>query len=171
MYDKLNKHGLISYEMNYCAGVHSFRMDDNGVVEISGTVDLSLLLGILGKAGRSAQLSWLQFGECSSNLFMQTSQAHPRDGRYLHAADLSRPKLPSHRAIDNENYGYGYDNPYYHSYGNNQDYYHLYYTSRQGDSQQNYDNEYVYGVGGSRVRSRSATRSRSGEDMSCCTVM
>lgn len=150
-------------------------MDDNGVVIISGTADPHLLLEALRKAGRSADMTFFKFGECSSNLFLQTNEATPRDGRYLHAAHHSRPSLPSHRAIDNQSncYDYGYDNRYYNTYGNRQDYYHDYHQQHYGymhdDSRRSY--EYEYGDGGNQIRSRSATQSRSGEDMSCCRVM
>ncbi|EPS68235.1 hypothetical protein M569_06537, partial [Genlisea aurea] len=59
-----------------CHGVYNFRMDEAGLVEISGTVDPNLLLKMLGRAGRKAELHWFQFGECSSNLY-----AHYPNGR------------------------------------------------------------------------------------------
>ncbi|CAK9148841.1 unnamed protein product [Ilex paraguariensis] len=45
-------------------------MNEEGMVEVSGTVDPSLLLKILAKAGKRAEVCWFQFGQCSSNLYM-----------------------------------------------------------------------------------------------------
>lgn len=50
--------------------VSNFRMNEDGAVEISGTVDPMLLLKVLGKIGKSAKLLDWKFGECSSNLDM-----------------------------------------------------------------------------------------------------
>ncbi|CAI9787793.1 unnamed protein product [Fraxinus pennsylvanica] len=79
-------------------GVQNFRMDLEGHVEISGTVDPDLLLKLLGKSGRKARLCWFQYGECSSNLFMsnRTANVAPESyGRYIQNGNPPRPKLPS----------------------------------------------------------------------------
>ncbi|XP_020553995.1 uncharacterized protein LOC110013009 [Sesamum indicum] len=129
-----------------CHGIYSFRMDDDGLVEISGTVDPNLLLKMVGKSGRKAELRWLQFGECSSNLFMPMNQGgvnNSYDGRYLHAGNLPRAKLPSHDALrssahnQKHDYQIAYDDKhdydqdrrdwnyhYQHTYDHNQDYQH-----------------------------------------------
>ncbi|XP_057765550.1 uncharacterized protein LOC130986225 [Salvia miltiorrhiza] len=144
--------------LDKCHGVHSFRMDDYGVIEISGTVDPSLLLKMLGRAGRSVELCWFQFGECSSNLFMPTNpgegSTYSRDGRYLHASSLSQPKLPS---INNQNCVFDHDNCYYnkHDYNHGHGYHH----------QQGYEHQSGYSHG------RNQTQNRGGEDIGCCRVM
>lgn len=50
--------------------VSNFRMNEDGAVEISGTIDPMLLLKVLGKFGKSAKLLDWKFGECPSNLYM-----------------------------------------------------------------------------------------------------
>ncbi|KAL7202158.1 hypothetical protein ACSBR1_033771 [Camellia fascicularis] len=55
---------------NIQGGLNNFRMDEDGRIEVSGTVDPSLLLKILAKAGNRAELCWWQFGQCSSNLYI-----------------------------------------------------------------------------------------------------
>ncbi|KAH6786323.1 hypothetical protein C2S52_005875 [Perilla frutescens var. hirtella] len=188
--------------LDKCHGVHSFRMDDNGVVEISGTVDPSVLLKMLGRAGRSAELCWFQFGECSNNLFMPTSltgsarTTYSRDGRYLHASNLSRPKLPSHEAlVKNHSYGYdqygngGHDHHYY-SYGNRHPYQLTYgdqtrdyaayqlaydeykkqdhaYQLAYGDQKQ--DNYHAHARDDDQYQTRNS--SSGGDDVTCCIVM
>ncbi|KAK4439731.1 hypothetical protein Salat_0308000 [Sesamum alatum] len=147
-----------------CHGIYSFRMDDDGLVEISGAVDPNLLLKMVGKSGGKAELRWLQFGECSSNLFMPMNQggASYSDGRYLHAGNLPRAKLPSHEALRSSAYNqkhdyqityddkrdYGQDARdwnyrYQHTYDHNQDYQHGYYDHRN-DYQLAYDHKHAY---------------------------
>lgn len=150
-----------------CVGIHSFRMDDNGMVEISGTVDPSSLLRMLGRAGRAAELCWMNFGQCSSNLFMPTSggSANSHDGRYLHAPSHCRPKPPSQRAIqpssiNKQNYVYGRDKMCYEKYGF--DHVHSYqHRQQQGcESQSGYS------------RGRYQAQNRDDEDVVyCCIVM
>lgn len=50
--------------------VANFRMNTDGTVEISGTVDPKKILKILKKAKSKAELCHFQFGECSTNLFL-----------------------------------------------------------------------------------------------------
>ncbi|KAG8386052.1 hypothetical protein BUALT_Bualt03G0108900 [Buddleja alternifolia] len=144
--------------LNKCHGIYSFRMDDDGVVEISGTVDPNLLLKMLGKSGRKAELRWFQFGECSSNLFMPITISGYQDGRYLHSDNLPRPKLPSHEHFrspahhQKQDYQIAYDNRddyanqyyynYQHSYHNKQDYQHGY--DYNHDYQHGYDHNHDY---------------------------
>ncbi|KAI3449333.1 hypothetical protein Pfo_005998 [Paulownia fortunei] len=58
-----------------CQGAR-FKMDQNGVVEVSGIADPNRLLKKLGKS-RRVELQWFQFGQCSSNLFMPESKKKP----------------------------------------------------------------------------------------------
>ncbi|KAL1556219.1 hypothetical protein AAHA92_11871 [Salvia divinorum] len=149
--------------LNKCHGLHSFRMNDDGVVEISGTVDPSLLLKMLERAGRSAELCWLNFGQCSRNLFMPTSggSTYSYDGRYLHAPSHCRPKPPSAilPSINNQNYSSDYDSMYYdkHGYDHGHGYRHRH--------QQGYEYQSGYSHGGCQ------TQIHGNEDIECCRVM
>ncbi|KAM3222926.1 hypothetical protein P3L10_022196 [Capsicum annuum] len=74
----------------------NFRMNGGGMIEVSGNVDPKLLLKGLAKAGRKAELCWLQFGECSNNLFINQSDYYyggqlggHLDGRILHYGDIN----------------------------------------------------------------------------------
>lgn len=58
-----------------CIGAR-FKMDQNGVVEVSGIAHPNQLLKKIGKASR-LELHWFQFGECSSNLFMPETNKDP----------------------------------------------------------------------------------------------
>ncbi|KAI3456848.1 hypothetical protein Pfo_013511 [Paulownia fortunei] len=142
--------------LNKCHGIYSFRMDDNGVVEISGTVDPNLLLKMLGKAGRKAELRWLQFGECSSNLFMPMNHSniggyggpgnyggtsYAQDGRYLHSGNLPRPKLPSEEAIMSS--AHNTKNDYQIAYDHKHDYY-QYAHDHNHHYQHSYDHKHDY---------------------------
>lgn len=137
-------------------------MDDNGVVEISGTANPSLLLKMLGRAGKSAELCWFQFGECSSNLFMATND----DGRYLHASNLSRPKLPSQT-----NHGYDHTHHYSpHQYA----FYDRHHQHQHCDHTHNKPYQSGYGQGRNHAQYRSSSlqsRGGGGDDVGCCTVM
>lgn len=53
-----------------------FKMDQNGVVEVSGIADPNKLLKKLGRS-RQVELHWFQFGQCSSNLFMPETKKNP----------------------------------------------------------------------------------------------
>lgn len=149
------------------------------MVEISGTVNPSLLLKMLGRAGRSAELCWFQFGECSSNLFVATNDVGygggstcSRDGRYLHASNLSRPTLPSQT-----NYGYDHNHHYssHHDfqfpyYDHSHDYHHRH--QQHCDHTHNRPYQSGYGQGRNHAQYRSSSlQSRGGEDIGCCTVM
>lgn len=130
-------------------------MDDNGVIEISGTVEPDMLLKMLGKAGNKAELQWLQFGECSTNLFMPTnhsntiggqgSKIYPYDGRYLHSGNLPRPMLPSQENNHHQHHQkIAYDHPHhYDQYAHNQN--HQYTLNYDGyDQNHDYANAYDY---------------------------
>ncbi|KAL6536679.1 hypothetical protein OROMI_026260 [Orobanche minor] len=157
-------------------------MDENGVVEISGTVNPDFILKTLEKAGNKAKLHWFQFGECSSNLFMPINQ----DGRFLQAGNLSRPNPPSQqKAIGSSsapnpkapgsssatNLNHGYQFPYYnqrHDYDHpdyhpNHHYQH-YYRSHEHDYQYNYGQMHE----GKQICYRQTVADG---DMGCCRMM
>lgn len=77
-------------------------MNGDGMIEVSGNVDPKLLLKRLSKAGKKAELCWFQFGECSTNLFINQSDYYyggqlgyygrQLDGRFLHYGDIN-PQL------------------------------------------------------------------------------
>ncbi|KAL6570852.1 hypothetical protein OROGR_000402 [Orobanche gracilis] len=158
--------------LNKCHGVYSFRMDENGMVEISGTVNPAFILKMLEKAGNKAKLHWFQFGECSSNLFMPINQ----DGRFLQAGNLSRPNPPSQQKVigsssaTNPNHGYQF--PYYNqrhdydrrAYHPNHHYQH-YYRSHEHDYQYNYGQMHD---GKKQIHYR---QTGADGDMGCCRMM
>ncbi|KAK6785648.1 hypothetical protein RDI58_019103 [Solanum bulbocastanum] len=89
-------------------GITNFRMNGDGMIEVSGNVDPKLLLKRLSKAGKKAELCWFQFGECSTNLFVNQSDYGRQlgynggqlgyyggqlDGRFLHYGDINNPQL------------------------------------------------------------------------------
>ncbi|XP_055823239.1 uncharacterized protein LOC129891779 [Solanum dulcamara] len=51
-------------------GVRQFKLTEGGEVTVSGMVDPTLLMKNLAKSGKSAELQWIQYGQCSSNLFL-----------------------------------------------------------------------------------------------------
>lgn len=57
--------------------VRNFKMDKEGIIEVSGLVNPKKLLKALGKGGKHAKLCWFQFGECSSNLLGPPAAAPP----------------------------------------------------------------------------------------------
>ena len=139
------------------------------MVEISGTVDPNSLLRMLGRAGRAAELCWMNAGQCSSNLVMPTSggSAYSHDGRYVHAPSHSRPKPPSQRAIlpsiNNQNYVYGHDKTCYEKYGF--DHVHSYQHRQQQGCE--YQSGYSNGRYQSQIRNG---RIRDDEDVVCCCI-
>nr|XP_009797577.1 PREDICTED: uncharacterized protein LOC104243987 [Nicotiana sylvestris] len=58
-------------------GVRQFKLKEDGKVEVSGIVDPALLMRNLAKSGKSAELEWIQFGQCSSNLFLPSQPPKP----------------------------------------------------------------------------------------------
>ncbi|GAA0144109.1 hypothetical protein LIER_04637 [Lithospermum erythrorhizon] len=56
------------------SGVYNFKMIGNGKIIVSGKVDPTKLLKFIAKAGKTAEVLWWQFGECSSNLFLPINQ-------------------------------------------------------------------------------------------------
>ncbi|XP_075499590.1 uncharacterized protein LOC142538032 [Primulina tabacum] len=60
-----------------CKGAR-FKMDQNGVVEISGVGDPMRLLEKIGRSSR-VTLLWFQFGQCSENLYMAASSGKKSD--------------------------------------------------------------------------------------------
>ncbi|KAK4714969.1 hypothetical protein R3W88_020876 [Solanum pinnatisectum] len=77
-------------------------MNGDGMIEVSGNVDPKLLLKRLSKAGKKAELCWFQFGECSTNLFVNQLGYNggqlgyyggKLDGRFLHYGDINNPQL------------------------------------------------------------------------------
>ncbi|KAL7088026.1 hypothetical protein ACP275_13G104600 [Erythranthe tilingii] len=178
--------------LNKCHGIYSFRMDDHGVVEIAGAVDPSMLLKMLGKSGNKAELRWLQFGECSSNLFMPVKHTnnggyyggpttYSQDGRYLHSGDLTRPKLPSQVSLRSTAHNQTHHNyqDYYDQYAhnhNNQDYYPLSSDYNQAyDYGHDYPKSYDYGYDCNHNDYRQVNQNYGhgyrGEDIECCTIM
>ncbi|XP_059284507.1 heavy metal-associated isoprenylated plant protein 32-like [Lycium ferocissimum] len=82
-------------------GITNCRMNGDGMIEVSGNIDPKVLLKRLAKAGKKAELYRFQFGECSSNLFINQSDYYGQlgyyyggqlDGRYLHYGDIN-PQL------------------------------------------------------------------------------
>lgn len=63
---------LISFDY---AGAR-LKMDQSGVVEVSGIADPNHLLKKIGQSNR-VELHWFQFGQCSSNLFMPETKKNP----------------------------------------------------------------------------------------------
>lgn len=59
-------------------GVYNFKMDVDGLVQVSGMIDPYVLLNKIGKAGNRAELVWLQYGDCSSYLDMPPPPFTPR---------------------------------------------------------------------------------------------
>ncbi|GFZ21911.1 hypothetical protein Acr_29g0010730 [Actinidia rufa] len=57
-------------------------MDEDGRIEVSGMVDPSLLLKMLAKAGKKAEICWWQFGQCSSNLYIPEYKEYNWNGPY-----------------------------------------------------------------------------------------
>ncbi|KAL3506858.1 hypothetical protein ACH5RR_032240 [Cinchona calisaya] len=49
--------------------VRAFKMDQDGIAEVSGFADPDVLLKTVEKQGKKAELCWFQYGKCSSNLF------------------------------------------------------------------------------------------------------
>lgn len=155
-------------------------MDDNGVVEISGTVDPKLLLKMLGKAGSKTELRWLQFGECSSNLFMPMNHngyggtTYSRDGRYLHSGNLLRPKLPSQSLAHNQKHDYQIANHHKHDYDQYAHNHNHHYQHPYDDYQLAYDQEHIYQQSYDNRHDYQHYDHRHDyryEDMGCCRVM
>ncbi|GFZ05023.1 hypothetical protein Acr_17g0005950 [Actinidia rufa] len=55
-------------------------MDEDGRIEVSGMVDPSMLLKMLAKAGKKAEICWWQFGQCSSNLYIPEYKEYNKNG-------------------------------------------------------------------------------------------
>ncbi|KAK4406877.1 hypothetical protein Sango_0268700 [Sesamum angolense] len=77
-----------------------FKMDQNGVVEVSGIADPNQLLKKIGKASR-LELHWFQFGQCSSNLFMPETNKDP----------AQQKRNPHNSFPPYAQYGYSYQPP------------------------------------------------------------
>ncbi|XP_035843014.1 uncharacterized protein LOC118489302 [Helianthus annuus] len=96
-------------------GVTTFRMGDDGSVNISGYIDPVQLLKCLKEAGKNVEMVHWQYGECSNNLFENTEPPANDNGNgpngagdyYLH---------PGYDGYGN-GYGYGYGNAYGYDYG------------------------------------------------------
>ncbi|KAJ0868397.1 hypothetical protein HanRHA438_Chr12g0574161 [Helianthus annuus] len=104
--------------------VTTFRMGDDGSVNISGYIDPTQLLKCLKKAGKDVEMVHWQYGECSNNLFENTEPPTIDNGNgpngvgdyYLH---------PSYDVYGN-GYGYGFGYGYgYPSFARNYGYKHL----------------------------------------------
>ncbi|KAK4417994.1 hypothetical protein Salat_2212100 [Sesamum alatum] len=82
-----------------CKGAR-FKMDQDGVVELSGIADPNQLLKKISKSSR-VELHWFQFGQCSSNLFMPEAKKDPA------------PQKPNHHNTfpPYAQYGYHYHQP------------------------------------------------------------
>ncbi|KAA8527034.1 hypothetical protein F0562_008737 [Nyssa sinensis] len=138
-------------------GISNFRMDEDGMVEVSGTVDPSLLMKMLAKAGNRAELCWFQFGQCSSNLF-----------------------IPDRRGSYGGN-GYYEDNGYYGRYGVNNSHYgddrYLHYGSGySGRPRAKHWYRPFQLVPSGTTRHDASVRSvqqppLTGEDINCCSLM
>ncbi|MCD7466744.1 hypothetical protein HAX54_003749 [Datura stramonium] len=70
---KVRSHGwqkAVNRVLRSTNGVRQFKLVEDGKVIVSGMVDPSLLMKNLAKSGKSAELEWIQYGQCSSNLFL-----------------------------------------------------------------------------------------------------
>lgn len=76
-------------------GVRDCRMDEYGVIQVSGIVSPELLIKKLSKAGTKAELLWLQYGQYSSNFYASM----PLPNRSSYAGD--------HNFQGHDAYGYG----------------------------------------------------------------
>ncbi|KAL7123449.1 hypothetical protein ACP275_01G105400 [Erythranthe tilingii] len=66
----------VSKLIKSCKGPR-FKMDREGVVELSGIGYPDQVLKKIGKSRRKVELLWFQFGECSANLFMPETRKNP----------------------------------------------------------------------------------------------
>ncbi|CAK9135170.1 unnamed protein product [Ilex paraguariensis] len=73
--------------LNSVQGVSNFRMNEDGMVKISGTVNPNHLLKMLAKGGKRAEMCWFQFGECSSNLYMPDQRTYYDCTEYGYCGD------------------------------------------------------------------------------------
>ncbi|CAN4103954.1 unnamed protein product [Withania somnifera] len=79
-------------------GARQFKFTEDGKVMVSGIVDPALLMKNLAKSGKSAEIEWIQYGQCSSNLFLPPkppNNAVPNQGP-LRNLNYSRFPLPHH---------------------------------------------------------------------------
>ncbi|KAM3396337.1 hypothetical protein P3S68_005343 [Capsicum galapagoense] len=60
----------ITRVLSSCDGVRQTKLTEDGKVMVSGIVDPNLLMKNLAKVNKSAELEWIQFGQCSTNLFL-----------------------------------------------------------------------------------------------------
>ncbi|KAL6561951.1 hypothetical protein OROGR_002958 [Orobanche gracilis] len=77
--NKAGWHKAIISLLRKCKGAR-FKMDQEGVVEVSGMSNPYKLLKKIGESSR-LELHWYQFGECSSNLFMPESKKVDADAK------------------------------------------------------------------------------------------
>ena len=80
-------------------------MDEDGKVEVSGTVNPKQLPKMLAKVGKRAEVCWFQFGECSSNLHMPTPPPPQTPNCYYN----NYPQNAHNGYYDGSCYGYGDD--------------------------------------------------------------
>ncbi|KAM7498955.1 hypothetical protein LguiA_023369 [Lonicera macranthoides] len=101
-------------------------MDEDGKVEVSGTVNPKQLLKMLAKAGKRAEVCWFQFGECSSNLYVPTLPQTP---------NCYYNNYPQNGHYDGSCYGYGDDwHLRYEGYGPKIPFSHLRFPSPYGSA-------------------------------------
>ncbi|GFP93629.1 hypothetical protein PHJA_001507300 [Phtheirospermum japonicum] len=93
-----------------CKGAR-FKMDGEGVVEVSVISNPMRLMKKIGKSGK-VELHWIQYGQCCTNLFMpeapkkqQQQDATKKDSNNYYYNPNYAPPHPY-----NNNYGYNYNN-------------------------------------------------------------
>ncbi|KAL3531680.1 hypothetical protein ACH5RR_005201 [Cinchona calisaya] len=93
----------VSRVLSKIHGVGTCKMDEYGVIQVSGIVSPEILIKNLSKAGRKAELLWLQYGQCCSNLYAgpmpsRSSSAHDHSNTYydFHGYDAYGYYQPGH---------------------------------------------------------------------------
>ncbi|KAL6515879.1 hypothetical protein OROGR_019184 [Orobanche gracilis] len=117
--NKAGWHKAIISLLKKCKGAR-FKMDQEGVVEVSGMSNPYKLLKKIGESSR-LELHWYQFGECSSNLFMPESKKvdadakknnpHPYYSNNNNNNNIVYLPMYNNNNNNNEEYGYHYQLP------------------------------------------------------------
>ncbi|KAL6500204.1 hypothetical protein OROHE_025570 [Orobanche hederae] len=117
---KAGWHKAIISLLKRCKGAR-FKMDQEGVVEVSGMSNPYKVLKKIGESSR-LEIQWYQFGECSSNLFMPESKKVDADAEkkpnncnphpyYSDNNNNNNNSLVYLPLYNNRDYGYDYQVP------------------------------------------------------------
>lgn len=99
-------------------------MHDDGLLQVSGTLDPVLLLKVLAKSGKAAKLVDWKFGGCSRNLIMPEFERYQQRKQYLEYLDDLRAYYNTFYGhgggYGRGSYGYNYGDGHGRRYGNAQ---------------------------------------------------